>query len=79
MKLFKRAIYDWTVIKPLPDDLGFQLGNLCSAAAVAFMLNPSVETLLIVALAHRSPPLFAAVTSALFHDNLTLVLTFRHN
>lgn len=48
----------WVLIKPLPDDLGFLLGDQCSTAAVAFMLNPSVETPLIVGLAHRSPPLF---------------------
>lgn len=58
------------LIKVLPDDLGFQLGNRHGAAAVAFMLNPSVETLLIVGLARRSPPLFSAFTSAVFHDNL---------
>lgn len=58
------------LIKVLPDDPRFQLGNRCSAAAVAFMLSPSVETPLIVGLAHRSPPLFIAFTSALFHDNL---------
>lgn len=60
----------WMLIKALPDDLGFQLGDRHSAAAVAFMLNPSVETPLIVGLAHRSPPLFIAFTSAMFHDNL---------
>lgn len=60
----------WVFIKPLPDDLGFLLGDRCSAAAVAFMLNPSVETLLIEGLAHRSPPMFIAFTSAVFRDNL---------
>jgi len=58
------------LIKPLPDDPGFLLGDQRSTAAVAFMLNPSVETPLIVGLAHRSPPLFIAFTSAVFHDNL---------
>lgn len=60
----------WMLIKPLPDDLGFLLGDQHSAAAVAFMLNPSVETPLIVGLVHRSPPLFIAFTSAVLHDNL---------
>ena len=58
------------LIKPLPNDPGFQLGDRHSAAAVALMLNSSVETLLIVGLAHRSPLLFIAFTAAMFHDNL---------
>lgn len=39
------------LIKPLPDDLGFVVGDRHSAAAVAFILNPSVETPLIMGLA----------------------------
>ena len=35
-----------------------------------FMQNPSIETLLIVELAYRSPPLLIYITSALFHDVL---------
>lgn len=70
VNLLSGAAVIWMFIKLLPDDLGFLLGDRHSAAAVAFMLNPSVETPLIVGLAHRSPPLFIAFTSALFHDNL---------
>lgn len=54
------------LIKVLPDDPRFESGSCCGAAAVAFMLSSSVETRLIVGLAHRSPPLLIAFTSAMF-------------